>query len=157
MGAEAALGLLAIDMFRSGPALGRAQNDHRPERSGADTFAACFFLNRVDFVYDFVHDASHALVHGGRVFTLDKVGLITIAAHQRFELLVRDACQYRGAGNLIAVQVQDRQHRAVTGRIQEFIGMPGGSKRPCLGLAVADDACDKQVGIVESGAEGVRE
>ena len=34
--------------------------------------------------------------------------------------------------------------------------MPGRRQRPGLGLAVADDAGDDQIGIVEGGAEGVR-
>ena len=35
--------------------------------------------------------------------------------------------------------------------------MPGGGKRPGLGLAVADHAGDDQVGIVEGRAEGMRQ
>ena len=35
--------------------------------------------------------------------------------------------------------------------------MPARGERPGLGLAVADDAGDEQVGVVEGGAEGVRE
>ena len=39
-----------------------------------------------------------------------------IAAEQAQQLLLRDARQHRGAGDLVAVQVQDRQHRAVARR-----------------------------------------
>ena len=35
--------------------------------------------------------------------------------------------------------------------------MPAGRERPRLGLAVADDAGDEQVGVVEGGAERVGE
>ena len=35
--------------------------------------------------------------------------------------------------------------------------MPARRERPGLGLAVADDARDEQVGVVEGGAVGVRE
>ncbi len=51
--------------------------------------------------------------------------------------------------------MQDRQHRAVGDRIEEFVGLPSGRERPGFGLAVADDAGDDQAGIVEGGAEGV--
>ena len=35
--------------------------------------------------------------------------------------------------------------------------MPAGGQRPGLGLAVADDAADEQIGVVEGGAVGVHE
>ena len=53
--------------------------------------------------------------------------------------------------------MQDRQHRAVGGGIQEFVGVPGGCERPGFGFAIADDAGDDQVGIIEHGAEGMAE
>ena len=62
-----------------------------------------------------------------------------------------------GIGDLVAVEVQDRQDRPVGRRVQELVGMPARRQRSGLRLAVADDAGDDQVGIVEGGAVGVRE
>ena len=53
--------------------------------------------------------------------------------------------------------MQDRQHRAVGARVEELVRVPAGGERPGLGLAVADDAGDEQVGVVEGGAVGVGE
>jgi hypothetical protein len=53
--------------------------------------------------------------------------------------------------------VEDRQHGAVGRRVEELVAVPAGGERAGLGLAVADDAGDDQVGIVERRAEGVAE
>ncbi len=53
--------------------------------------------------------------------------------------------------------MQDRQHRAVGRRIEKLVGMPGRGQRPGLRLAVADDAGDDQIGIVEHRPERMAE
>jgi hypothetical protein len=53
--------------------------------------------------------------------------------------------------------VQDRQHRAVAARVEELVRVPARRERPGLGLAVADDAGDDELGVVEGGAEGVHQ
>ena len=68
---------------------------------------------------------------------------------------LRDAGEEAGVGDLVAVQVQDRQHAAVAGRVEELVAVPAGGERPGLGLAVADDAGDDQVRVVERGPVGV--
>ena len=67
-----------------------------------------------------------------------------------------DPGQDGGIGDLVAVEVQDRQNRAVGGRIQELVRVPARRQRPGFRLAVADDTGDNQVGIVEGGSVGVR-
>ena len=46
---------------------------------------------------------------------------------------------------------------AVADRVEELVAVPAGGQRPGLGLAVADDAGDDQVGVVEGRAVGVRQ
>ncbi|MGY4458208.1 hypothetical protein ACVWYI_002168 [Bradyrhizobium sp. LB13.1] len=53
--------------------------------------------------------------------------------------------------------MQDRQHRAVMGGIEELVGVPGRRERAGLGLAVANDTGDDQVGIVEGRAVGMHQ
>ena len=55
----------------------------------------------------------------------------------------------------VAVEMKDRQHRAVMRAIAEFAGMPGGDERHDLGFAVADRTGDDEVGMIESSAIGV--
>ena len=43
----------------------------------------------------------------------DEVGLVAVAAEERFQFLVADARQDGRTGDLVAVEVQDRQHGAV--------------------------------------------
>ena len=68
-----------------------------------------------------------------------------------------DAGKERGIGDLEAVEVQDRQHRAVRDGVNELVAVPRGGERAGLGLAVADDAGGDQAGVIHHGAEGVRE
>ena len=96
---------------------------------------------------------------------MDRVGLgagheagrIAVALEQRCELLLRDAGEDRGVGDLVAVEVQDGQHRPVAGGVQELVRVPAGRQRPGLGLAVADDHADEQVGVVERRSVGMDE
>jgi hypothetical protein len=53
--------------------------------------------------------------------------------------------------------MQDRQHGAVAGGVQELVRVPARRQRPGLRLAVADDAGDEQVRVVERSAERVDE
>ena len=96
-------------------------------------------------------------MHAVRVGALDEVGLVAVAAEQMLQLLVRDAGEDRRIVDLVAVQMQHRQHRAVANRVEELVGVPGGRQRPGLRLAVADHDRDDQVGIVERRAVGVRD
>ena len=97
------------------------------------------------------------LVHLGRVVSFDEVRRVAVAAHQGFQLLVADAGQHGGVGDLVAVEVQDRQHAAVADRVEELVAMPAGGQRPGFGFAVADHAGDDQVGVVERRPVGMRQ
>ena len=92
-----------------------------------------------------------------RVVTPHQDRLVAVAGEQRQQLFVRDPRQYRRVGDLVAVQVQDRQDRPVVYRVEEFIGVPARGQRTGLGLAITDDAGDQQARVVERGAVGVRQ
>jgi len=77
---------------------------------------------------------------------------VAVADEQRLQLLVADARENRGIGDLVAVQIQDRQYRAVTRRIDKLVRMPRRSKRSGLGLPVAHHAGYNEVGTVERHA-----
>ena len=68
-----------------------------------------------------------------------------------------DARENRWVRDLVAVEIEDRQHRAVANRIDELVRMPRGGERPGLRLAVADDARDDEFRVVERRAVGVRQ
>ena len=99
--------------------------------------------------------AAICLVHALGVAALDEVRLVAVALEELPQLVLRDAGEEARVGDLVAVQVEDRQHAAVAGRVEELVAVPARGQRAGLGLAVADDAGDDQVGVVERGAEGV--
>ena len=86
----------------------------------------------------------------------DDVGLVAVADEERAQLVVGEPREDRRVGDLVAVEVQDGQHRAVARRVDELVRVPAGGERPGLRLAVADDAGDEQVRVVEGRAVGVR-
>ena len=96
-----------------------------------------------------VQRRSHLLMHDVRLVALDEDRRIAVAFEQLGEFVRADPRQYRRIGDLVAVEMQDRQHRAVRRGIEEFVAMPGGRQRSGFGFAVADDAGDDEIGIVE--------
>ncbi len=162
VGAEGAFDLHAVHHLRPGPALGGAQHDHgplRPRRTGPRhlRFFASMLLDLANLVDRGFQRRGHLLMHRLRLVALHEVGLVPIAAQQFRQLFLADARQHGGAGDLVAVEVQDGQHRAVARRIQELVGVPTGSERAGLGFAIADHAAHQQVGIVERRAVGVHQ
>ena len=152
---EGPFDLQAVDDLGSGPAFRGAQHDHRPARAGGVAVGARLVLDGVDVVDDGVEGGGHQFVHVFGVVAFDVVRFPAAAAQELVEFLGFDAGQHGGVADLVAVQMQDRQHRPVADRVEELGGMPGGGQRPGLGLAVADDAGHDQVRIVERGAERV--
>ena len=66
-----------------------------------------------------------------------------------------DSRQQRRIVDLVAVQVQDGQYRAVADGVEEFVDMPRGRQRASFGFAVADHGSNDQVRVVKCGPAGV--
>ena len=96
-------------------------------------------------------------MHRGRIVAFERERLVAVAAHQIFKLRVRNARQHRGIGDLVAVQMQDGQHRAIGRRIEKLVRVPACGQRSGLGLAVAHHAGHDQIGIVEGRAVGMHQ
>jgi hypothetical protein len=79
----------------------------------------------------------------------DEMRGVAVAPQQLVQLLVADPGEHGGIGDLVAVEVEDRQDRAVGDRVKELVGVPARRERPRLRFAVADHAGDDQVGVVE--------
>src|SRR5215469_18319351 len=73
------------------------------------------------------------------------------------QLFMADPGENAGIGDLVAVEVEDRQNRPVPPRIEEFVGMPARRQRSSFRFAVADDAGNDQIGVVERRSVGVRD
>src|SRR5690606_1501631 len=99
----------------------------------------------------------HRPVDGGRFVADDIDRVVPVPAQQGVEFGFGKAGEHRRVGDLVAVEVQDRQDGTVVHRVEELVGVPGRGQRPGLRLAVPDDAGDQQAGVVEGGPVGVRE
>src|SRR6185437_13156272 len=112
-------------------------------------------LDALDLADHLIERTRHDLMHTRRIVALDEIRAVTAAPQIFGELLVADAREHRRVGDLVAVQVQDGQHRPVGRGIQELVAVPAGRERTGLGLAIADHAGDDEVGIVEHRPERV--
>ena len=67
------------------------------------------------------------------------------------------ASQHGRIADLVAIEVQDRQHSSIGLWIEKLVGLPRGRQGRRFRLTVADDAGDDQIGIVEGRTEGMAE
>ncbi len=152
-----ALDRQAVHFLRTRPAFRRAQDEHRPLRTLGHAVLASCPLDFRDLVERLVESCRERLVHPHRLVTRHDDRPPAVALEQRDQLAFRDPGEHRRVRDLVAVELEHGQHRAVAERVQELVPVPARRQRPCLGLAVADDAGNHQVRIVERGAERVRE
>ena len=158
VGSERALDRHAVDHLRPRPALGGAQHDHRPARpNAAVSTVAGLGLDLPDGLDGLVEGGGHEPVHGFGVVAFHEMRCPAAPAQILLQLLVLDAGQHGGVADLVAVEVQDRQHRTVGDRIEELGGLPGRRQWAGLGFTVADDAGHDQPGIVKRRPERVTE
>src|SRR5262249_61530306 len=89
--------------------------------------------------------------------SFDEVRRVAVAAQELLQLLVADPGQHGRVGNLVAIEMEDRQDDTVRHWIQELVGVPARRQRSGLGLPVAYDAGDDPGPIVERGPISVRD
>ena len=160
VGAEGALDLQAVDLARAGPALRRAQHDRRPARPPASrpcAGARAWIARDRRAAVGRASRRSRGGPRAGSSPSTKRGARSRARPAARAIVLLARAAEHRRPGDLVLVEVQDRQHGAVARRVEEADPLPRALQRPGLGLAVADHAGDQQVGVVEGGAEGVHE
>ena len=155
VGAPRSLDGKAVDLLRSRPPLGRAQDDHRPPRPRTAPPGTRVVLDVVHFGHDVVERLGQRLVHHLGLLALHDPRRPAAAPQQVQQLLGLDAGEHGRVGDLVAVEVEDGEDGAVVHRVEELGGVPARRERTGLGLAVADHAHREQVGIVEHGTERV--
>jgi hypothetical protein len=114
-------------------------------------------LDLPDVLDGLLQRGGHQLMHLFRLVAFDEIGRPAAAAQELLQFLVLDAGEDGRVADLVAVEVQDRQHGAVGDRVEQLVGLPRGRQRPGFRFAVADDAGDDQIGVVERRPEGVAE
>ena len=104
-----------------------------------------------------IQSGGHELMHLFRIVTFDEVGRPAATLQELLQFLMLDAGQDGRVADLEAVEVQDRQHGPVVDGVEKLVGLPCGRQGTGFRLAVADDAGDDQIGIVERRPEGMAE
>ena len=158
MGSPEAFHAMAVHFFRARPTLGRAEDDHRPAGTVRLAGVARLFLNGANFLDAGFDSRRHRLMHhfGIVALGLDYMWRPTVSEEKIFEFFGRDAGEHRGIGDLVAVQVENWEHRAVANRIQEFVRVPCGGQRAGFRFAISYNDADNQIRIVEGGSERMR-
>ena len=114
-------------------------------------------LDLPDVLDGLFQGGGHELMHRFRVVAFHKVGRPAAASEELLQFLMLDAGQDGRVADLVAIQVQDRQHGSVGDRVEKLVGLPCGRQGARFRFTVADDAGDDQIGIVERGPEGMAE
>ena len=111
-------------------------------------------MNLID---DLVERRRHELMHHLGLVSFDEIRRVAVAGEQLRQLIVVHSAEDCGISNLVTIEVQNRQHRAVPRRIEELVRVPARRQRARLRLTVADHAADDEIWIVERGAVRVRQ
>ena len=121
----------AVDIARARPALRRAQHDRGPARRGLRTPAAraSAWIARISSCAA-SSAAAKARCTAARVVAVHEVRVVAVPGEQRPRLRPRRARPSTvGPGDLVAVEVEDRQHRAVARGVQEADALPRALER----------------------------
>src|SRR6266404_2011550 len=96
-------------------------------------------------------------MHGQRMVAFNKVRLVPIAFEKVRKLVFRYPGQHGGTGNLVAVQMKNRQDRTITQWVQEFVRVPTGGKWARLSLAITYNTTHQQIRIIKCGPVSVQQ
>src|SRR5271154_1587602 len=128
MSSECTLDRYSIYFFRAGPALRRPQNDHRPQLPrlvfAASICSASALLNFPYLRITTIKGGCEQLVHRLGVVPLHKIRTVAMPFIERGQFVVTGASHDRRPGDFIAVQMENRQHRSISRRIQKFDALP---------------------------------
>ena len=117
--------------------------------------ASSVALDLFDVLYHGVERCGHRLVHQFGLEALNEIRRPAVTTQQLIEFLAADAGEDRWAGNLVAIEMEDRQHCTIGGSVEKFVGMPGCGQWPGFCLAVTNHAGGNQIWIVKYGTEGM--
>ena len=110
VGKEIIFDPLSVHHLGPCPALRRTKHDHGPYGTCGIAGLPGLFLNALDAFDHLIHGFCHFPVHlhGFRAF--DKIRFPAAAMEIIHELLMAHPCKHRRIRDLVAVQMQDRQH-----------------------------------------------
>ena len=155
--APGAFDRLAVHLLRPRPPLWGPQDEHRPPRALRPALIARGPLKTGDLVERLVERGREITMNIGRLASGDEDRPPAAPLEERDQLRLGDAGEHGRVRDLVAVEMEDRQDRPIPPRVEELVRVPARRQGARLGLAVADDARDDEVGVVEGGPERVHE
>jgi hypothetical protein len=96
-------------------------------------------------------------MHALWLAAFDEIGGVAVADKQRLQLFMTDAGEDSRVVDLVPIEMQHRQHRAIGDRVEKLVAVPAGGERARLRLAVADHHQRDQIRVVVNSAVGVRD
>src|SRR5215470_3710490 len=129
--------VMSVDLPRRGPPLGTSENDHGPTWADGPPGPSRFGLNLANLQDTVLQSSGHRLVHALRVTALHEVRRVAVPDEQSLQFRVADSCQHGGIIDLVSVEMEDWQYRAIGDRVQKLVAVPTGGQRTRLGFAVA--------------------
>ena len=157
MGSPEILNLLLAHGLGATPTLGRAQHDHGPGGALHLAAGAGLLADGLDAGDRRVHRGGHGPVHGDRITAFHKQGLPAVAPQQQLQFLMGDPGQQGWISDLVAVEVQHRQHGTVHLGIEELVDVPGGCQGTRFRFAIAHAGQGDHLRIVKHRSAGVGE
>ena len=128
------------------------QDNHGPERTLFLPLGARIALNLRDIAKNLLERLGHRWMHERRIVTFDVMRFVAVAVHEIRQLRLVDASEHSWTGDLVAIEMENRQHSSIARGIHELVGVP--ARRECcrLSFSVTNNTTDKQVRIVERGS-----
>src|SRR4029077_20847040 len=124
-------------------------NDHGPLRPMRETIISRLLLDRANLFHYSVESSGHQLMHRLGLVSRDKIWTVAVTSEQLGQLFMGNTRENRRTGYFISVEMQDRNHRSVSRRVQKLVGMPARGERAGFRLAVADHAASDEVRVVQ--------
>ena len=152
---ERSFNLKSVNNLWSCPSLWSTKNDHWPERTGRIIVFTGIFLDCFDFFDAGIHSLSHFSVHSHRIVTFYEVRFPSAALEEVFHFLMRNTWENGRVTDLVSVQMKDWKNSTVCDRVQEFVGLPWSSKRPCFSFTVTDNNCSDKIWVVQNSTKAV--
>jgi hypothetical protein len=97
----------------------------------------------------------HQCMHRHRIGAFNDIRGPAVPSEQLIQFASGDAREHGGIGNLVAVQMEDRQDHAVGDGIEKLVRMPRRRERAGFRFSVANDTGRNEVGVIQYSTEGM--
>src|ERR1700730_10062990 len=126
---ECALDWHTINFFRACPALRSAQDDHRPRLLmlvfTCPSLSGPGILLNISYArVAAIESTREQLVHDFGIVAFNEIRCVAKPFVKGDKFCITRASRDRGAGDLVTIEVQNRQHRSISRWIQELDALP---------------------------------